>query len=166
MTFRQDDLGHNPITSFFRSAFLWKDLGESVAAPVGSEQCSKRWLSVSKRGSSDRKNEGSEPCDLLEPCSVHKSLVSTVEEGLGCAIQRAKSKILDMASANTLEICCSLARWPTASFQEHDVRIALLSLDSARPTRPNGVTIAVHACLRTDSNSTVNMRRNKFNLDN
>jgi len=75
-------------------------------------------------------------------------------------------KIPDMVFANTLEICFSLARRPTASFRAHNVRIAQLSLDSARPTRPNGVTIAVHACLRTDSNSTVNMRRNKFNLDN
>jgi hypothetical protein len=97
-------------TSAFHGAPVSRDLGDSKAGPVRSEQCPKKWLGGCKRGSSDRKNEPSEPCHLRGPCSVHKSLVSTVEEALGCASQRAKSKIQDTVSANTLDKCCSLAR--------------------------------------------------------
>jgi hypothetical protein len=97
-------------TSAFHGAPVSRDLGDSKAGPVRSEHCPKRWLGGSKRGSSDCKNEPSEPCPLPGPCSVHKSLVLTVEGALGCASQRAKSKIPDIVSANTLDKCCSLAR--------------------------------------------------------
>jgi hypothetical protein len=39
------------------------------------------------------KNEPSEPCELPGACSVYKSLLSRVEEALGCASKRAKSEI-------------------------------------------------------------------------
>jgi len=68
------------------------------------------WLRGSDVGSSARKNKPSGPCHLPRPFSVHKYLVSTVEEVLGCASQRVKSKIPDIVSANTLDKCCSLSR--------------------------------------------------------
>jgi hypothetical protein len=68
-------------------------VAKSGAEGGGSEQCPKRWLRGSKWGSSDGKNEPSEPCDIPGACSVHQFLVSRVEEALGCASQRAKWKI-------------------------------------------------------------------------
>ena len=57
-----------------------RDLGDSVASPVGSEQCMRNRLRGRKRSSSGGKNEPLGTCDLAGACSGGKFVVSRAGE--------------------------------------------------------------------------------------
>jgi hypothetical protein len=65
-------------------------VAKSGAEEGGSEQCLRNHLRGGKPGSSDDKNQPLEPRDLPGACSVHRFLVSRVEEALGYASQEAQ----------------------------------------------------------------------------